>query len=163
MKLLPFSLRFLIHFLLFFGAFFALGEGRFGLVTLLLCAFGLTLIHHSLARSQPNTLHLGKALAFVPFFLYHSFLGALAVARLALRKRVDFTPHYHTLTLSGSPASNAITANIFSLMPGTLSVSIKENALTLHVLDISVFDPDLIATTHQRLEGLFVPNKTGCS
>ncbi|MBE0497071.1 MAG: Na+/H+ antiporter subunit E [Campylobacterales bacterium] len=161
MRLLLSFFPFIVHFTLFLGTLYALGEGRFGLVTLLLCASGLTLIYHFISPKHTYQLRLGNLVRFIPFFLYHSFLGALGVAKLILKRHIALSPHYHTLPLHGTPATNAITANIFSLMPGTLSVEIRPASLTLHILDISLFDEALIRQTHQKLEALFSPARRG--
>lgn len=156
MKFTFFSFSFLVRFSLFFGTLLILSEGRLNTPLLLMCALGLTLIYQAVSLRKGHRLHLGNTLRFVPFFLYHSFLGALGVAKLIFKRDIALSPRYHTLTLRGNPSTNAITGNVFSLMPGTLSVALRPHALTLHILDESLFDEALIQQTHQKLESLFI-------
>jgi multisubunit Na+/H+ antiporter MnhE subunit len=157
MAMAPWSMfiSFGAYWALFFVGLFALGKGRLAWEVLLFFAGLLALGYVAFSPKRSYRIRWLRLGLFVPFFFYYSFLGALGVARLALRPVVYCEPHKHTLKLRGTPSTNAITANIFSLMPGTLSIKIDQNILTLHVIDTSLFNPELIAHTHAKIEALF--------
>lgn len=154
-------LSFASHWVLFFVGLYALSKERLEWETLLFFSVLLTLGYTMFSPKRHYQVRWLRLLAFVPFFLYYSFLGALGVARLAFKPVVHCEPHRHTLTLRGTPSTNAITANIFSLMPGTLSIKIEKNVLTLHVLDTSLYNPATIAHTHAKIEKLFALQQGG--
>lgn len=79
-------------------------------------------------------------------------MGALGVAKLALKSHLKLKPFFYTLPLNQANTHHALVANIYSLMPGTLSVAIESNRLKLHILDESLFDEELILSLHVKLQ-----------
>lgn len=144
------------YWLLFFAGLLVLSEGRLQEGLLLFFSMLLALAYQLFSQKHHHHIRLLKLIAFIPFFLYHSFCSALGVAKLALKPVIRCSPHTYKFRLHGTATSNAIVANIFSLMPGTLSIKIEKNILTLHILDTSLFDPDLLKQTHARIEALFI-------
>ncbi|KPQ29236.1 MAG: multicomponent Na+:H+ antiporter subunit E [Marinobacter excellens HL-55] len=74
---------------------------------------------------------------FLGYFLSRSVVAGVDVARRLLSPALPVQPGEITLTLNlpeGSP--RWLLANTLSLMPGTLSILLEGNRLTLHCLDI---------------------------
>jgi len=90
----------------------------------------------STALIPPVPLIWHHLLRFVPFFLMHSLLGGVDVARRAFHPRLPIAPDLITYPLrlpAGLP--QALMTNIVSLLPGTLSAVLDRNVLQVHVLD----------------------------
>lgn len=92
-----------------------------------------------LAPSSGLGLSLVAWLRFVPFFIWQSVLGGTDVALRAVAVPPRLDPDYveFEFRLAEEPA-RVMVANTMSLMPGTLSVSLEGNRLTMHVLDRSM-------------------------
>lgn len=73
---------------------------------------------------------------FLAVFLWQSFRGGLDVAFRALHPRRPLSPDLmvYTLRLPAGPA-RVFLANTLSLLPGTLSADVRDERLTVHVLD----------------------------
>jgi len=80
-------------------------------------------------------IHPLKLISFLPFFLYHSFLGGLDVARRALHPKCPLQPAIKFYPLQSNHNQQLILTWIVSLLPGTASVHLNNNSLTIHVLD----------------------------
>ncbi len=86
-----------------------------------------------------HRLHPLGLVQFIAYFLGHSVLAGVDVARRLLTPSLAITPGEITLSLrlpEGGP--RWLLANTLSLMPGTLSVHFDNNLLTVHCLDTSV-------------------------
>lgn len=73
---------------------------------------------------------------FMLFFFMRSFLGGIDVARRVLQRNLSIAPELYEYTMrlpSGLP--QVMMANSVGLLPGTLSVEVENNVLTVHVLD----------------------------
>ena len=73
---------------------------------------------------------------FVPFFLYHSLLGGVDVARRVFQPRLPIAPDLveYPLQLPQGLAQVLMVYTV-SLLPGTLSAELGERVLKVHVLD----------------------------
>lgn len=92
-----------------------------------------------LGSPLPLGWRLGALLRFIPFFLWQSLLGAIVVARLAFRGRLNIEPvviEYRT-RLPDS-ASRVALASIASLLPGTLVLGIERECLQVHAIDANI-------------------------
>lgn len=90
----------------------------------------------SVALLPPVPVVWFELLKFVFFFLRHSLLGGVDVARRVFQPDMPIDPDLVTYPLrlpSGLP--QVFMANIVSLLPGTLSAALDHNVLTVHVLD----------------------------
>ncbi len=121
---------------LFAGLWWAFAEGRadslgFGVLMVAL-ALGVTA---RLPTPRPWRWTLAGLAGFVPYFVYHSILSGVDIARRALAPRPDIDPHVMVLPfyIAASPARLFIT-HVVSLMPGTLSMAIEDDTLRLHAL-----------------------------
>jgi multicomponent Na+:H+ antiporter subunit E len=88
--------------------------------------------------AAPSALRLRPvaALRLAGFFLWRSLRGGVDVARRALAPGLPIAPRYEdvSLALPEGPARMLLAAGT-SLMPGTLSVELRSDRLTVHVLD----------------------------
>ncbi len=79
------------------------------------------------------------------FFFYYSFKGGIQVALFALKPKLDLQPFVYEHSLkSHNEFSASMLANIYSLMPGTVSIGYDKEILALHILDKTLFDKALI-------------------
>lgn len=145
---------FIIFWLLFTLGMWVLGSEYFNLYTLFFGGFVASLAYMFFAKKAPLNLNVFKIITFIPIFCYYSFMGALGVAKLALKSHLKLKPFFYTLPLNQANTHHALVANIYSLMPGTLSVAIESNRLKLHILDESLFDEELILSLHVKLQSL---------
>ena len=73
---------------------------------------------------------------FVPFFLVRSLLGGVDVAGRAIHPGMPIAPDLVEYPLRLPPGlARVLMADTVSLLPGTLSTEIRQNRLTVHVLD----------------------------
>ncbi len=83
---------------------------------------------------------------FVPFFLWQSLRGGVIVAGLAFRPRLRLRPQLTEIILRLPPGpARVMFADTLSLMPGTVSVGLVADTLTVHLLD-----RDLVTTADLR-------------
>lgn len=100
-----------------------------------------------------------ELLKFVPFFLLHSFLGGLDVARRVFQPKLPITPdliEYPVRLPPGLPL--VFMANMISLLPGTLSVAFDQRVLKVHVLDKSRDFMAELEMVEQNVARLFGPS-----
>lgn len=83
------------------------------------------------------------------FFLY-SLKGGVQVSLFALRPKLQLQPFvYHHSLKSHNAFSVSMLANLYSLMPGTVSMGYDKGVLFLHILDKTLFDSALIERFEQ--------------
>lgn len=101
-------------------------------------------------------IHPLGALRFLPFFLWESWRGGLDVARRVVRPSLPVRPGLLTyqIQLPAGPA-RLVMVNTVSLLPGTLSVALQNNRLTLHVLDTDLPVHEELAALERRVARLF--------
>jgi multicomponent Na+:H+ antiporter subunit E len=125
--------------LLFFGPlFWILAEGRVvypllaGLVVL--AAAGASLL---LVPPSTFTLSARGLIRFAPWFLAESVRGGLDVAGRTLQRHPSLEPGFVEYRLRlANPAARTFFASAVSLLPGTLSIHLRSDALRIHVLDL---------------------------
>lgn len=96
------------------------------LLTLVLC----------FALIPPTVLVWSELSRFLLFFFLHSLLGGVDVARRVLQRNISIAPELYEYPMKlplGFP--QVMMANSVGLLPGTLSVALENNVLTVHVLD----------------------------
>ena len=90
----------------------------------------------SAALLPPAPLLWYGLLRFAPFFLLRSLLGGVDVAWRAFHPRMPIAPELIEYPLRLPPGlPRVFMANTVSLLPGTLSVDLGLECLTVHVLD----------------------------
>lgn len=73
---------------------------------------------------------------FVPFFVWHSLRGGVDVAWRAFHPRLPIAPGFIEYPLCLAPGlPRVFMLNTVTLLPGTLSVALGADCLTVHVLD----------------------------
>ncbi|MEQ9462742.1 MAG: Na+/H+ antiporter subunit E [Haliea sp.] len=126
----------------------------FGLgAALLVALLSLRLFPPSAPRPQ-----LAATLAFAGYFILRSMVAGVDVARRLLSPRLPLRPGYVTYTTSlaeGRP--RWLLANALSLLPGTLSVTLRDNELELHCLDTALPVREDVARAEQRIARIFSP------
>lgn len=81
-------------------------------------------------------LSLRGLVGFVAFFVWHSVRGGAQVAWMATRSKVDLQPYLLELPITlPAGAPRILLINALGLMPGTLSVEVKNTTLLIHALD----------------------------
>lgn len=90
----------------------------------------------SVALLPPTAFVWSELLRFVPFFLARSLQGGVDVAWRALHPALPIAPAFVDYPLRLPPGlPQVVMINTMALLPGTLSVDVAENRLTVHVLD----------------------------
>ncbi|BAZ92859.1 multisubunit Na+/H+ antiporter, MnhE subunit [Thiohalobacter thiocyanaticus] len=104
----------------------------------------------------PQRLTPSGLLRFLGFFLHHSLLGAVDVARRAFQPSCPLDPAVidYPLQLQPGPA-RVFMLNTVSLLPGTLSADLEADCLRVHVLDADQDNPAQLAQLEARVAALF--------
>lgn len=108
---------------------------------------------------QPRTVsgfYLPGAIRFVRFFAVQSVLGGIDVAFRALSPRLRLKPAIvrYPLRISGT-LPRVFFTNTISMLPGTLSSRLTDDAIDVHVLDCSRPVLDELARVEERVADLF--------
>ncbi len=93
---------------------------------------------------------------FVLWFIYASLMAGIDVGRRILTPSLPLSPGLLSVPLQlpdGSP--RWLLANLLSLIPGTLSVELGNNELTLHCLDTRNDTVSEVADVERRIARLF--------
>jgi multicomponent Na+:H+ antiporter subunit E len=140
---------------LFGGLWWALTEGDrynwwFGLVMVVLATMAST------AMQPPGRWRPLALLRFVPFFLRQSVLGGVDVARRAFSREMPHDPGFveFPIRLPDGPA-RVLLANTMSLLPGTVSVELRDGSLRLHALDRSMPIERTLRTGEEHIAAVF--------
>lgn len=111
------------------------------------------------ARTAPargHRLSPAGALGFALWFVVQAWRGGWDVARRALDPRATVAPGWHRRRLrlpAGAP--RLVMANAVTLLPGTLSAELRDDCLTVHLLDRRA-DPEAdLAALEARVRALF--------
>ena len=90
----------------------------------------------SLYLLPPMTMVWSAWLKFIPFFISRSLYGGIDVARRAFHPALPLAPDIVKIPLRlRAGLARVFMINTINLLPGTLSVSIDQNQLKVHVLD----------------------------
>lgn len=123
---------------IFAGLWWILAEGRpdslwIGIPVILGAAAAS--LHLSPPLPAPG-LRAGAFGRLVLHFIFHSLRGGVDVALRALDPRLPLAPDLLEYPLRlPSGAARVFLVNMVSLMPGTLSVALREDVLCIHALD----------------------------
>ncbi len=105
---------------------------------------------------SPLRPRLIASLVFSGYFLLRSVAAGVDVARRLLSPRLRISPGYITYTTSLSAGSPRwLLANTLSLLPGTLSVTLRGSDLELHCLDTTMPVSEDVARTELRIARIF--------
>lgn len=105
------------------------------------------------------------AMRFGAWFAIQSVRGALDVSRRALRWRVDVDPGLRTFAVTlPAGAPRMVFANTITLLPGTLTAELSDDAVVVHVLDVNTDARAELARVEDRVRDLFaLPRVPGSS
>lgn len=147
---------FLLRTLIFTAAFWIVAEGRIetpilaAVVVLAATATSLVLLPMGAFRVQALGL-----LRFVPWFLRESVQGGVDVAGRACRPTLPLEPGFQEYRLRlPTPAARTVFTNSVSLLPGTLSVSLRDDRLRIHALDVGQPLQDRLRQLEERVGDL---------
>ena len=87
-------------------------------------------------RSRWRINALGLA-GFIPYFIWRSMAGSVDVAWRALHPRLPISPalEEYPLRLPPDGPARVFFADVVSLLPGTLSTSLGDHSMTIHILN----------------------------
>lgn len=90
----------------------------------------------SIKLVSPVIISWSGIMRFIPFFLLHSLLGGVDVARRVFQPKMSIAPDLFEYSMRLPPGlPQVLMANTVGLLPGTLSVEIERNVLSVHALD----------------------------
>lgn len=98
---------------------------------------GAWLLRRRLHPYPARAVRLPELLRFAGTFLKLSVLSGIEVVRMALHPRLPLRPGMVEYPLQvTSPVDRMVLAGAANLLPGTLTVDLREDRLLLHVLDL---------------------------
>jgi multicomponent Na+:H+ antiporter subunit E len=99
---------------------------------------------------------LNGVVFFLPFFLWRSFVGGIDVARRALHPKRPLVPGFVDYHMRFThTTARVFMINTISLLPGTLSVNLTGDKLTVHALDTDLPVLSELKTLESRVADLF--------
>lgn len=101
-------------------------------------------------------VNIRATIRFLLYFFIESLAGGIDIARRVFNPMlplhqgfIEYQVHLNTM------ASRVFFMNVISLLPGTLSVKLKDNILTVHVLDMNTPVIQSIQALELRISDLF--------
>ncbi|MGM0519560.1 MAG: Na+/H+ antiporter subunit E [Campylobacterota bacterium] len=146
------GLKLFILYIIFWAILSSFNFSIFVIVFLLIFSFVTPLIF---------TLHLEnlsffKGVRLIGFFIFYSIKSGLIVASYALKRELNLKPILYELNLKTNTSfSTSMLINIYSLMPGTVSMGLENSKLLLHILDEKLLDENFILSTQDRVVEVF--------
>jgi multicomponent Na+:H+ antiporter subunit E len=93
-------------------------------------------LFHHLKPNQKDTIHIRTLPKFIFWFIAHSLYGGIDVSRRVLSPSLPLRLGFVEYSMHLQPGTaRTFFINCISLLPGTLSVSVKGSVLLLHALD----------------------------
>ncbi|CAA6809123.1 MAG: Cation antiporter [uncultured Sulfurovum sp.] len=90
----------------------------------------------SILLFSPVDITFLRLAAFIPLFLIYSFKGAVDIALRVFHPRLPISPEIVKYSLSLPPGlPRVFMVNLVNLVPGTLTVKLEDNELTIHIMD----------------------------
>lgn len=133
---------YLLFFLLWviFNGSFTLEIAVFGvMIATAMFAFSCKFMNYSIAKEKQNMKKIFQVMAFIFLLLKEITLANIAVIRLILSQREEIEPKLVTFRSSlRTPAARAFLANVITLTPGTITVTLENDICTVHCLDESM-------------------------
>ncbi len=133
---------YLLYFLLWviFNGSITLEIVVFGLIiAAVLFAFTCKFMDYSIAQEKRNIKHVFQIMAFLLLLLKEIIVANFAVLRLILTQKEEIEPKLVTFrTHLKTPTARAFLANVITLTPGTITVTLEKDTYTVHCLDESM-------------------------
>ena len=123
-----------------FNGSFTLEIAAFGVViATALFAFTCKFMDYSIAQEMQNMKKVFQVAAFIFLLLKEITLANFAVIRLILTQKEEIEPQLVTFQSSlRTPTARAFLANVITLTPGTITVTLENDTCTVHCLDESM-------------------------
>ena len=97
-----------------------------------------------------------EVIKFLFFFFVHSLQGGVDVALRVFQRNMSIAPVLYEYPLQIPPGlPQVLMANCVGLLPGTLSVELEQNKLTVHVLDGRINYLAELKTVEQSVARMF--------
>ena len=136
------EIMYFIYFLLWviFNGSFTLEIAVFGVViAAVLFAFTCRFMNYSIAQEKQNMKKVFRVIAFLFLLLKEIALANFAVIRLILTQKEEIEPQLVTFRSSlKTSTARAFLANVITLTPGTITVTLEDDICTVHCLDESM-------------------------
>ena len=117
-----------------------------------------TLVGQSLMGRIPVSIRLQGLASFIVFFIYESIRGGIDVARRTLPPTMNIQPHfYYYQTQIQQPMAKILFCNCISLLPGTLSVQLRDDDIEIHVLSSDNKVEKELARLENKVLAIFKP------
>ena len=149
---------YLIYFLLWviFNGGFTWEIAAFGIViAAALFAFTCKFMDYSIEKEKQNIKKVFQVLAFICLLLKEITLANFAVIRLILTQKEEIEPELVTFcTNLKTPTARAFLANVITLTPGTITVTLEGDRYQVHCLDESMAEGIEDLEFQKRLFGL---------
>lgn len=133
---------FFIYFLLWviFNGSFTLEIAVFGIViAAAMLAFTCKFMDYSIDKEKQNIKKVFHIIAFICLLLKEITLANFAVIRLILTQKEEIEPELVTFYSDlKTPAARAFLANVITLTPGTITVTLENDRFMVHCLDESM-------------------------
>lgn len=133
---------YLLYFLIWviFNGSFTLEIAAFGLViAAVLFAFTCRFMDYSIAKEKQNIKKVFQVIAFILLLLKEIIVANFAVIRLILTQKEEIEPRLVTFrTCLKTPTARAFLANVITLTPGTITVTLENERYVVHCLDESM-------------------------
>jgi multicomponent Na+:H+ antiporter subunit E len=114
-----------------------------------------------LPRLPTTPIRVDRALRFVPWFFRESLMGGLDVAVRAFRGRAALQPGFIDYPLRlRQDSARVVFANAVSLMPGTFTAQLHDDAVRVHALDTRAALLPRLRALEDRVLSLF-PESAG--
>lgn len=131
-----------IYFLLWviFNGSFTWEIAAFGIViAAALFAFTCKFMDYSIEKEIQNIKRVFQVIAFICLLLKEITLANFAVIRLILTQKEEIEPELVTFRSNlKTPTARAFLANVITLTPGTITVTLEEDRFLVHCLDESM-------------------------
>lgn len=139
LKKKPEGIMYFVYFLLWviFNGSFTLEIVAFGMViAAVLFAFSCKFMDYSMAKEKQNIKKVFQVIAFIFLLLKEITLANFAVIRLILTQKEEIVPQLVTFRSDLKTATaRAFLANVITLTPGTITVTLEDDTYLVHCLD----------------------------
>lgn len=133
------EIMYFIYFLLWviFNGNFTLEIAAFGIViAAALFAFTCKFMDYSIAQEKQNIKKVFQVISFIFLLVKEVVLANFAVIRLIITQKEEIEPKLVTFRSSlKTPTARAFLANVITLTPGTITVTLENDRYMVHCLD----------------------------
>lgn len=99
-----------------------------------------------------SSFNIKRFMDLLFYFFLNSLKGGFLVANLAIKKNLKLKPYIYKMSLkTKTPFASSMLANIYSLMPGTVTMGLYDQELTLHIIDISLFNEKALNIIEEKI------------